>query len=108
LEQAKLIDDLKFASWLVESRSRSRPRGKRLLLQELKAKGIPPAEISLDIDEKSLATQALQKKIRLWQNLPLREFKAKAYRFLASRGFSWDVIEPVIRNLYNDTHVNHD
>lgn len=100
LEQYKLIDDAEFARWLVESRSRSRPRGLRLLKQELKSKGISAADI--DVDEPALALQALQKKLPLWKKLPYRDYRLKAGRYLASRGFSWDVIDRVVKQSHDD------
>ena len=103
LESVKLLDDAAFAKWLVESRSRSRPRGARLLKQELKSKGITVEQIK--VDEVELAAQALQKKLRLWQNLPFREFRVKAGRFLAYRGFSWSAIETVVKKEYNNINV---
>jgi SOS response regulatory protein OraA/RecX len=108
LHSIGFLDDTKFATWLIESRSRTRPRGKRLLLHELKAKGILQKALPVDFDEKELAVQALQKKLSLWKSMPYRDFQAKAYRFLASRGFSWEVIEPTIKKLYNSTDVNPD
>src|SRR3989344_7045971 len=59
LEKAKLINDEEFGRWLVESRSRSRPRGVRLLKQELKQKGI---DTDVNINETELAQNALNKK----------------------------------------------
>ncbi|OGD10254.1 hypothetical protein A2397_02680 [Candidatus Amesbacteria bacterium RIFOXYB1_FULL_44_23] len=105
LKQLKYIDDAKFSSWLVESRSRSRPRGKRLLVREMKAKGISADDIKVEIDETSLAGKALEKKLHVWKSLPYKEFKTKSYRFLAARGFPWEVIERVTRKLYNGQDV---
>jgi SOS response regulatory protein OraA/RecX len=90
----------------VESRSRSRPRGKRLLLHELKSKGINIKEEPIEINEADLAFKALEKKQKTWSGLSAKEFRLKATRFLYSRGFSWEVIEPVIRKAYNDSNVN--
>jgi regulatory protein len=99
------VDDKKFASWLIQSRSRTRPRGKRLLLQELKSKGID-AEEPVMINEAELAEKALEKKLSLWLKLSHRDFRIKATRFLYSRGFSWDVIEPVLKKAYNKGNVS--
>lgn len=105
LTTQKFLDDEKFAAWLVESRSRSRPRGKRLLLQELKSKGVDQMTIidnfMTTIDEKTLAQKALEKKLPLWSKLPYRDFRLKATHFLYSRGFSWEVIEPVLKKAYS-------
>ena len=90
LEKLKLINDADFAKWLVESRSRSRPRGSRLLQQELKQKGI---DIKIDINELELAQKALDKKSP--------KSRDQAIRFLQYRGFSWDTIAQVLKKRYN-------
>lgn len=109
LKKYKLVDDEAFAKWLVESRSRSRPRGSRLLKQELQSKGVQSMTINdnlMTINDKELALQALQKKLPRWENLNYRDFRVKAGRFLGSRGFSWGVIEETIKKGYNKLHVN--
>lgn len=90
LEKARLIDDAAFARWLVESRSRSRPRGSRLLTQELKQKGI---DLPVKVDEVELAQKALDKK--------RSKSRDQAIRFLQYRGFSWDAIAKVVKTRYN-------
>lgn len=108
LDHAKFLSDTDFARWLIESRSRFRPRGRRLLAAELQSKGIDPEVISdllAATDEPVLAATALAKKLRLWQHLSYRDFHTKAARFLASRGFSWEVIEKTVKNGYNESHV---
>lgn len=105
LQDLKFLDDQEFTQWLVESRSRSRPRGKRLLLQELKSKGVDIADEHITIDEIALAQTALAKKLTLWSKLSNRDFRIKAGRFLASRGFSWNAIEGAVKKGYNDIHV---
>jgi len=90
LEKAKLINDEEFGRWVVESRSRSRPRGIRLLKQELKQKGV---DIDIDVDEVELAEKALEKKKSLSRD--------QTIRFLQYRGFSWESIEKVVRKRYN-------
>lgn len=98
LEKAKLIDDEVFAKWYIESRSRTRPRGQRLLELELKQKGIDVETMNdnrmTTNDESDLAEKALEKK----KNIKSRE---QAIRFLQYRGFSWDAIAPVVRKRYN-------
>ena len=106
LQDLKFLDDQKFTQWLIESRSRSRPRGKRLLLRELKSKGIDIGQEHLSVDETALSQKALEKKLPLWSRLSYRDFRIKAGRFLASRGFSWDAIEGAIKKGYNDIHVS--
>ncbi|HBC73059.1 MAG: RecX: regulatory protein [Candidatus Amesbacteria bacterium GW2011_GWB1_47_19] len=102
----KFIDDTSFTAWLVESRSRSRPRGRRLLEQELKSKGVAIDDQLITINEKDLAVKAISKKLHRWQHLSRRDFRIKASRFLSARGFSWDAIETTLKSLYNKDNVN--
>ena len=90
LEKSNLINDEDFAKWLIESRPRSRPRGVRLLSQELKQKGI---NVDVKIDEPELAQKALAKKHP--------KSREQAIRFLQYRGFSWDTIAKVVKKSYN-------
>lgn len=82
LKELNFINDAKFAQEFIESRSKNKPKGKKALTIELARKGIRIENI--EIDEKELATKALEKK----------SFKSKEHmqRFLYSRGFSWDTI----------------
>ena len=99
LENLKLINDEEFAKWLIESRSRSRPRGFRLLKQELSQKGIQldASHYSLDA-EFELAGEALEKK--------KPKTRDQAIRFLQYRGFSWDAIVQALKKEYNQRNVS--
>ena len=97
LKELKFIDDDAFAVWYKESRLRSRPMSAKLLAFELKRKGII-TEYRIPNTEYELAQLALSKK----RNLNYKQ----AMRFLASRGFSWDVIETILKKEYNDPNVN--
>lgn len=91
----KLINDDEFAKWVIESRSRSRPRGARLLAAELKSKGI---DVNVKVDEVELAEKALASK-------KILKSRDQAIRFLQYRGFSWDAIARVVRKAYNQHNV---
>ena len=97
LTTQKLIDDNKFARWYVESRSRSRPRSGMLLNRELKQIGINTDENKIEVDNFELAKSAYEIKKRLWEKLPPKIHKEKAARHLASRGFSWEIINKVLK-----------
>jgi len=99
LKELKFIDDKAFATWYQESRLRARPMSAKLLSLELKRKGLEIKNLKLEISELELAKNALSKKKKLtWK---------QAMRFLASRGFSWDTIEGVLKKRYNDPNVNY-
>ena len=101
LKELKFIDDAAFAAWYQESRLRSRPMSGKLLAFELKRKGISMTtnDDSMTMNDRQSAEEALGKK----KNLKTRQ---QAMRFLASRGFSWDTIEKVLKKRYNDNNVN--
>jgi len=106
LRDLDLIGDLDFANWWVEQRTTHRPRGRRLLWQELRAKGVPQEiveqvleEKADQLDEVSLALKAAQKKLRTYSKLEPREFEKRLGQYLARRGFGWEVIREVVERL---------
>lgn len=93
LRDVKLVDDGDFAQNWVENRSRFRPRGGRMLQQELRQKGVAREDIEAalpDADEEvENALLALQKTARKWEIADEREAQRKAIEFLARRGFGY-------------------
>lgn len=100
LKKLKFLNDFEFTKWYIASRARSRPRGNRLIVQELKSKGIDQdiiqALLAASTDEKKLAIAALSKKIDKWHNLSPPDLKKKSYRYLASRGFDFETIKETV------------
>lgn len=107
------VDDAKFAAWWVEQRRTFRPKGIRIITQELKAKGIRRETLEdvvcqshpdrdqndKQLSEVDLARRAVQKKLAMWQRLPLLEQKKKIYAFLGRRGFDGETISSVIDDI---------
>ncbi len=95
------IDDLNFANWWVESRSRARQKGKRVLSLELKQKGISQTLIeevlSKSQNELELALKVIEKKHTRLEKLTDIEAKKKIYYYLASRGFEPTVIKEALQ-----------
>lgn len=107
LHELNYLNDLQYAERWVEERSRLKPRGKRLLTQELRLKGISPETIDqvwegdrgrLFIeDEVRLAEQVAQKKRgQMEGKYEGRELKNRLFRHLASRGFSYQTIDKLM------------
>jgi regulatory protein len=99
LRRNNLVGDAEFAESWVASRSRNRPRGARMLQQELRQKGISTETIA-DVlpdqeDELINAISALQKilqsKERAWENLEEKEKYQKATQYLMRRGFNYSI-----------------
>lgn len=105
LEELDLIDDIKFAQWWVETRLRSRPRGKNFLKKELHSKGVEEKIISQvlsQISEKQLRETAatfILKKRKLYFNLPPLKQKQKLISLLLRRGFTYTLAEKLVDEL---------
>jgi SOS response regulatory protein OraA/RecX len=95
LKNLNYINDSQYTSNFVSSRSKNKPEGKKLLIMELRKKGVNIDPDVLDINEDELANKALKKK-KVFKN------KIQAQRFLYSRGFSSSVIERALRSWYNN------
>ena len=104
LKQKKLLNDEEFARSWVESRKKK--KGSRVLKQELFQKGISKEIIEEVISDQvtgysgqEIAERLLEKKMRVWKNLPLLEFKKKAYEFLMRRGFEYETVKSVVEKI---------
>jgi regulatory protein len=97
-QKHKFQSDQKFA----ESRTRNRAssHGNRRISQELSQKGVSGETIALALadagDEKARALSAAQ---RFSGKEQTQALKAKAWRFLAARGFSGDAIKAALQSL---------
>ncbi len=102
LKQLNYLDDLNFCGRFLEERCRLRPRGRYLISQELRKKGISKemldefweSEAGQAFDELPLALQLAKSRRQ-----PLT--RDKLYRYLASRGFSMETIRAVLDKTLN-------
>jgi regulatory protein len=99
-----LINDLEFAKAWVESRSKK--KGPQIIKRELFQKGIDREIIEEVISEQvtgysqeRTAEKLLERKERIWKNLPILEFKKKALDFLIRRGFEYSLSKDVVEKL---------
>ena len=102
LRSQRYIDDEAFARYWVEQRDAHRPRGQRAIVSELMAKGVAREVIDIvmgdrgaDVDVRR-ARDAIRRPITRWMTLSDVDRKRKIHQYLASRGFSYDVIEEVL------------
>ncbi|EKD86186.1 MAG: hypothetical protein ACD_37C00426G0001 [uncultured bacterium] len=103
LKSLGLVDDKEFARWWVDQRLTFRPKGERLLRNELRIKGISEDIISTVFEEKNvineqkkIATNIMSKKVNQYNNLPMNKARKRAYSLLLRRGFDWDIAREVI------------
>ena len=104
LRAGKMLDDAQFASDWVESRSRSKPRGARLLKQELRYKGVDKEEIDAalpdadeEIENAIAALDKLERKLEKWE--PGRERTQKAIEMMARRGFGYGTVKTALARI---------
>lgn len=98
------VDDEAYARAFIASRNAHNPKGSRLLVLELKSRGVAPevittvlGETGTDQPEAELERAAtLVEKHKTWRMLPGPERTRKLYAYLSRRGFSGDVIRRVI------------
>ncbi len=110
LKNLNYINDEEFANWLVTQRTSTKnAKSKNAIRAELQSKGIPQPLIS-DIlgnlsseSEESRAHAVAEKKLRLLQNRisDPKELKIKLARYLAGKGYSWEVTQSVVDSLLN-------
>src|SRR3989344_4868402 len=100
-QRLKVLDDQAFCTWFVGQRQTYRPRSKRMLMSELKQKGITEETITVvletaDYSEAASAFSLAQKKWRGLQGYDPVKRAEKFKAFLARQGFSWDVAQSVL------------
>ncbi len=110
LRKNGLLDDARFAETWIENRNVTRPRGRRALAFELRQHGVEANLIEdalEEVDEEELAYQAGLKRAGRLQDLEWAEFRLKLYRFLAQRGFNYEIISNVAARLWSETHLTN-
>lgn len=104
LKKEDLIDDKKFIDLFVRDRLALKPKGKKVLIQELRQKGISDELIENyfsknQINEEKLALEILKKRWLRFKNLDSQKRFEKSARFLISRGFDFNLVKKTIDKL---------
>jgi regulatory protein len=104
LREENHINDLAFIDWYVTARSARKFKSVFAIKGELRRMGLSDDLIaeyfsSQSVDEHEQATQLLQKKWHLYQNEEPGKRQQKVYRYLASRGYSSDVIRHALARI---------
>lgn len=99
------LDDAEFARFWVENRERFRPRGARVLRQELWRKGLDSTCIEAalaDLDQEESAYQAALPRAHRLSALARNDpsaFRRKLSDFLLRRGFDYELVSEVVARL---------
>jgi len=104
LKRDKFINDEEFTRWWIEQRTILKPKAWRVIMYELKQKGISKelieavqsSEFKVQNDSES-ALKLAEKKLRTIHDQSDKfKVKEKLGRYLASKGFDWDNIKIAI------------
>lgn len=103
LIKAGLIDDLEFSRMWARDRLKNRPKGRRLIAQELWQKGVADEisrraieEVFRDVDEGEIAATLLERRLRRYRDLDQVRAKRRMFEFLLRRGFDRETIGKVV------------
>ena len=103
LEELDFCNDVEFARYWVRQREQFKPRSPMALSQELRQKGVEREvidEVLSEIDVEASAMRAAEKRAPRWEHLDEEMFREKMSRYLAGRGFRYDVTRDVVRQLW--------
>lgn len=107
LKDSKFLNDEEFAKWFKEQRTTIKPKATRIIKMELKQKGISEDlinEVFKDNTDSDFekAKQLAEKRINRYLKLSdKRKIYEKMGRYLASKGFDYDVIKEVIDQVFS-------
>ncbi len=107
MRELGLADDATFARFWKESRDSSRPRGRILMKQELRVKGVDKEvvdEAVADLNEPDGAYRAALKKSRSMKNLDEKAFYRRMGAFLQRRGYNYTLSRRTVTRVWNETH----
>jgi regulatory protein len=101
----RYLDDTAFAGFWIENRAAYSPRGKRALKAELRAKGVEREVVErvleeTELDEHTSALEIARKRLRSLSSYDEETQRRRLSAFLARRGFGWDVVKPVLAELF--------
>lgn len=101
------LDDQAFAEWWVGNRAEHRPRGKRLLAGELRSRGVSSEVVGevleeAELDEAGAALELARKRLSSLSSLDRQTQERRLAAFLGRRGYGWDVIKPVMKEVFGE------
>lgn len=107
LEGWRYLDDAEFARTWVANREANQPRGRRLLEQELRQKGVEREVVrdtiaAADLDEAQTALDLGRAKLRSYASLDPAVARRRLGSYLARRGYGYDIVRPTLETLFGE------
>jgi regulatory protein len=108
LRAAGLVSDEAFARTWTENRVTFRPRSRRMLAAELRQKGVGQETIDQTLSElpaeESLALESARKYARRLESLEWEAFRQKMAGHLGRKGFGYETVAEVTRQIWQELH----
>jgi len=112
LERYGYLNDKTYAEEWIQSRMRSKPKGKVALRQELARRGIEKSIIENALDEAfnesreaDMALDLARRKVRSYRDADPAASKRKLQGFLLRRGFSFEIVRDVVEKVIDEEQV---
>ncbi len=108
LKEKKYLNDRQFAREWTESRKR-KGYSEKYIRWELKKKGIINESLESELSsqeelptDREVAKRLVEKKIKQSKNIHPEKIKQRIQNLLLRHGFSWEIIEEILKNDYTD------
>lgn len=105
LRKLKLIDDAAFARSWTETRDRTSPRGKRMIVAELRGHGVEATlarDATAGVDEAEAAYRVASKRAARLSGLEYAAFASRVGGLLQRRGFGWEITRAAVAQCWRD------
>ena len=105
LRELGYVNDADFAAAVIRARTQRRARGRRLVAEELRAKGVDEDEAESVLnacygDELAVARPVAERQARRLQGRGFAEFRQRLGAFLVRRGFEQATAESLVTELW--------
>ncbi len=100
----RYVDDEAFARYWIEQRETNRPRGRQLLAQELRLKGVDREVIreaiaEAGVDEQAAARQLAEAKLPRYRQLDPQVRWRRLGAYLMRKGFRYETVRAVLQDV---------
>lgn len=110
LREAEVLNDERFARDWIENRSILHPRAKRLMMMELRQKGIAEETILEAVsggkNDEALALAAARRRAQRLENLEWQEFRKKLSEYLMRQGFDYGTTSNAVSHVWSEIQAD--
>ena len=107
LSERGYLDDEAFARFWTETREGTSPRGRRLIVQELRAQGVDAdtaAAATASVSDEEAAYRAASRRLHAFRGLDRDTFRRRLGGFLVRRGFSYEVARRTMARCWQEVN----